>query len=257
MAIGLIGTSDTEAALDTLFDTNVDEELVGGALIGCGSASAVGKVVAKARSREDGPLWFCNCMSHAFWCNNRRLVTEYYTYVSTAEIADYLEQAEKEIADKSAVVHALEAIDSENIRTLLRRWAKRAGSADDPIVREDDEVRMSRLCFRELMQLGDEFAIPYFVDDGADYEVHVAHENLSHFPSRTVARELRNRLEAATDKTTTVRLLALLGRFGDSRDADLILPLLDDEDDFVANVACESLLRLTDPMLVPERWREL
>jgi hypothetical protein len=55
----------------------------------------------------------------------------------------------------------------------------------------------------------------------------------------------------------TARLLSLLGRFGNQTDKELILPYLDDSNELVANVACESLLRLTDPMLVPQEWREL
>ena len=42
-----------------------------------------------------------------------------------------------------------------------------------------------------------------------------------------------------------------------SGDEVLIRPFLDHPDDLIANVACESLLRLTDPMLVPQDWREL
>ena len=261
LALGLIGTADAEAALVTLFDTDVDDELVGGALIGCGSATAVSHVVKSARAREDGARWFCECMKHAFWTNNRRLPTEYYSYVQTTEITAYLEEIEKEITNKWDLLHAVREIDSEDIRALLRRWASRADSADDPVVRENKKLEMSALCYGELMRRGDEFAVPYVLDERADDKDHIyvpiTHENLSHFPSSTTAIELRNRLDSARDKSTTVRLLALLGRFGDSSDADLIRPFLADEDDFVSNVACETLLRLTDPLLVPKGWREL
>ena len=52
-------------------------------------------------------------------------------------------------------------------------------------------------------------------------------------------------------------MLSLLGRFGEPSDAGLPRQFLAHSDDLVANVACESLLRLTDPLLVPEYWREV
>ena len=51
-------------------------------------------------------------------------------------------------------------------------------------------------------------------------------------------------------------MLALLGRFGDASDGELVGKFLDHPDNLVGNVACESLLRLTDPLLVPDHWRE-
>jgi hypothetical protein len=52
-------------------------------------------------------------------------------------------------------------------------------------------------------------------------------------------------------------MLALLGLFGETHDAELVSQFQDHPDDMVANVACEAMLRLSDPMLVPDRWREL
>lgn len=168
---------------------------------------------------------------------------------------------EDEIENKWDVIHSIEAIDSADVRVLLRRWASRAGSAADPVVRADNQLKMSRLCYTELMRRGDASAVSYFVDERADKEdhlyVHLAADNLSHFPSDAVASELRSRIVALQDDSRVVCFLSLLGRFGDRSDEQLILRFLDHPDDVVANVACESLLRLTDPMLVPESWREL
>jgi len=200
-------------------------------------------------------------MQWAFWPNCRRYLTEYYTHVATSELVAYLADVENAVENKWDLVRAFEAIDSEEVRVLLRRWASRGGSADDPVLRDDDRLRMSRLCYAELMRRGDVSAIPYFVDERADEEdhlyVHLAADSLSHFTSEAVAGELRSRIAPLRDDSQVVCLLALLGRFGNCSDKGLILEFLDHPDDFVANVACESLLRLTDPMLVPDSWREL
>jgi hypothetical protein len=261
MALGLIGTAEAEIALNSLLGTEVDEGHVGAALICCGTSSAVAIVVAWARSRPDGPKWLCECMSRAFWPNNRRYRTEYYTHVATTELVAYLSETEKAVEIMRDVLHAFEAIDSEEVRQLLRRLAGRGGSAADPVVRDDGQLKMSRLCYSELMRRGDVSAVPYFVDERANEEdrvyVHLAADSRSHFPSEAVAAELRSRIVAARDDTRIASLLSLLGRFGNNGDEGLIRPFLDHPDDLVANVACESLLRLTDPMLVPENWREL
>lgn len=261
MALGMIGTPEAEAALNNLLGAEVNERYVGSALICRGSSSAVQRVVALAQSRLDGPKWLCECMSRAFWPNSRRFLTEYYTHIATTELVAYLADTENAVENKWDVVHAFAAIDSEEVRQLLRQWACRGTPADGPVLQDDDRVKMSRLSYTELMRRGDVSAVPYFVDERADEEdhiyVHLAADSLSHFPSEAVAAELRSRLAAARDATRVASLLSLLGRFGGSGDEGAIRPFLDHSDELVANVACESLLKLTDPMLVPENWREL
>ena len=121
---------------------------------------------------------------------------------------------------------------------------------------------MSCLCMEELTYRGEESAIPYVLDRWANNEkdstyVHLTTDHLRHFPSSSVAAEVRKRLSAASNDAQVVRMLSLLGRFGDASDEAIIRPFLDHVDDLVANIACESLLRLIDPLLVPESWREL
>jgi hypothetical protein len=173
----------------------------------------------------------------------------------------YLADVENAVENKWLLIRAFEAIDGEEVRVLLRRWASRGGSAADPVVRDDDQLKMSRLCYTELMGRGDVSAVPYFVDERADEEdhiyVHLAADSLSYFPSGAVASELRRRIVALRNDSRVVCLLSLLGRFGDCSDEGLIVQFLDHPDDYIANVSCESLLRLTDPTLVPENWREL
>ncbi len=261
MALGLIGISEAETALTSLLETEVDVGHVGAALLCCGTSSAVGRVLALARSRCDGPTWLCDCMSKAFWPNCRRHLTEHYTHVATTELVAYLAESEEAIENKEVAVLALEEIDSDEVRDLLRRWARQVETTADQAVQDHHTLIMSCGCYTELMRRGDVLALPYVLDQRADEKdyiyVYLTAENLGHFASEAVATELRNRLVSAKNNSQIARLLSLIGRFGDSRDEGLILPFLDHSDDLVANVACESLLRLTDPMLVPENWREL
>lgn len=262
LSLGFIGTPEAEEALRSLLDTEVDEQHITGALVNCGSPSAVSKAIEVARSKPEGPKWLCRCIGVAFSPHGHH-VGEYYTHVSTTDLVDYLASGEGQVApeDKWGLVRGLEQVDSEEVRGLLRQWASRSGTPADSEVRADDQLKMSHPCYDELMHRGDVFAIPYFLDYRADENddtyVHLAARNLSHFPSNEVAKALRGRLACIRDNSQAVRLLSLLGRFGDSSDEQLIRPYLDHPDDLVANVACESLLRLTDPMLVPEKWREI
>ena len=52
-------------------------------------------------------------------------------------------------------------------------------------------------------------------------------------------------------------MLSLLGRFGGPADGEIARRFLDHPDDRTANVAYETWLRLADPLLVPDQWREL
>jgi len=117
------------------------------------------------------------------------------------------------------------------------------------------------MCFWELRDRGDVSAIGYTLDQRADERddifVALASDHLRAFPSSAVAQQLRKRLDGATTSSETLRFLALLGRYGEQADAELANRFVDHPDDLVANVACEAMLRLSDPMLVPDRWREL
>jgi HEAT repeat protein len=259
-SLGFIGTKEAEEALNTLIGTEVDEQDVAGALICCGSCSAVSKAVELARLRPDGPKWLCECVHMAFWTRGYHR-GQFYTHISTAPLVDFLASNEKDVANKWDLVRAFEQIDSEEVRELLRQWAGQQGTPADAVVRDNDQLRMSALCYDELLKRGDEYAIKYYLDYRSNEEdfiyVHLAVDNLSHFPSERVAKALRSRLASAQEHSWTARLLSLLGQFGDSSDEGSIRPFLDHTDDRVANVACESLLRLTDPVLVPHQWREL
>jgi hypothetical protein len=259
--LGLIGTPEAERALNSLLGTGIDDVFVAGALMSCGSSFAVAKIVERARSRPDGPTWLADCMQRAFWPNSRRHVTEYYTHISTTELVAYLAEVEERTDQKWELIRIIEAIDSEDVRKLLRLWAGRKDSDTDRAIQVASPLRMSEACYDELMKRGDPDAIRHFVDCRAEDEdyvyVYVATQNLNHFPRANVADELRRRLASADGSSHIARLLSLLGRFGKSSDDALVRPYVDHSDDLIANVACETLLRLTDPMLVPDKWREL
>jgi HEAT repeat protein len=260
-SLGVIGTPEAEKALCELLDDGVDEDHIVPALIACGSASAMGIVVARAKKRLDGPEWLCEKASRLSWTRGWTR-GRYYTHIDMTEFVAYLNAAgcPRSPEKNWDLVHAFEQIDSPDVRRLLRKWAERRGTPADAVVRKDDTLRMSYLCARELTDRGDESAIPYVLNDWADRKdsiyVQLAADDLRNFPSHAVAEEVLKRL-AAADNSQATRMLALLGRFGDAADGERVRPFLTHVDDLVANVACESLLRLTDPLLVPEGWREI
>jgi hypothetical protein len=117
------------------------------------------------------------------------------------------------------------------------------------------------MCFEGLRERGDVSAIEFTLDQRADEKddiyVALASDHLRTFPVEAVADQIRARLKLATSTSETVRMLALLGRFGQQTDHELAVPYLNHADDLVANVACEIMLRLSDPLLVPNRWRTM
>jgi HEAT repeat protein len=258
-ALGFIGTHEAEQALHNLLGTTPNEQAVAMALICCGSRSAVSKAVEVARSRPEGPTWFCQCVGMASWKHGWRS-GEYYTHVATEELTEYFAAAEEQVIDdrRTEVLLALQHIDSQKVRELLKRWASKGDALTSSTDCSTKQAEFSHLCYEELMRRGDVFAVEHFLeyraDDRDDMFVRVAEHYLSHFPSDAVANALRPRFVGTLDNSAAFRLLWLLGRFGNGDDEALIRPYLDHADDLVANVTCEALLRLTDPMLIPDRW---
>lgn len=261
-SLGVIGTPEAEKALRELLADEVGEDYIVPALIACGSASAMSTVVARAKTRPDGPEWLCDQASRLSqtrgWTRGK-----YFTHIDMAEFVAYLDAADYSGSPNRIwnLVSALRQIDSVEVRRLLRKWAERRGTPCDPVMRTDDGLRMSDLCVRELVDRGDESAIQYVLDDLEERKeqsyVRVVADDLRHCPSQPVAVELRNRLAKAVENFQVAQMLSLLGMFGQACDSDLLQAYLNHPDDLVANVACESLLRLTDPLLVPEGWREV
>ena len=156
---------------------------------------------------------------------------------------------------------AFRQIDSPPVRGLLRKWGSRRESPQDPLAPKSDKRQMSDMCYEELRDRGDESAIGHTLDERADEKddiyVIIAADLLRPFQTVAVAEQIRLRLMTVTTASETLRMLALLGRFGEKVDAELASRFQDHPDDLVANVACEAMLRLSDSMLVPDRWREM
>jgi hypothetical protein len=263
-SLGLIGNPEAERALVRLLQSGKGgdfEETVLEALLLVGSASAVSIVVDRARSRQDGPHWLCKRLSGLDVRGWHR--GEFYTHIHTDELVDYLASSYNAASPEhvSGLGEAFRQIDSPAVRGLLQKWAGLRGSAQDPFVGENGRRRLSDICFEGLRDRGDESAIEYTLDEREDKDDHIylwiTADFLRPFPAAAIAVRLRLRLAAATTASETLRLLALLGRFGQAVDAELASRFQDHPDDLVANVACETMLRLSDPMLVPEYWRTM
>jgi hypothetical protein len=262
-SLGCIGTPAAETALCSLLGLDVDEQRIAGALVFCGSAPAVSKAIELARSKPEGPKWLCEGINKVFRIHGYHR-GRYYTHVATADLAAYFASVEGPFTgkDKWNVGDGVRQIDGTEIRQLLRKRASTISEHSDPINQSNHPSGMWHRDWEELMLRGDEIAIPYCLDARADDKdavyLYFAVDNLSRFPSAAVALELRQRFATVgNDLKQIVRLLALIGCFGSDEDELMIRPFLDHPDDLVANVACESLLRLTDPMVVPEKWREI
>jgi HEAT repeats len=264
-SLGLIGNLEAESALGRLLQYQKGEDfknMVLEALLCCGSEAAVAIVVKRAKASQDGPNWLCERIRRLAWTRGWRQ-GEYYTHIHTSELIDYLEsQYEAGSPEQNwRVVDAFRQIDSPPVRELLRKWGSRRGSSQDPLFRENDQRRLSDMCYEELRHRGDESAIGYTLDERADEKddiyVIIDDDLLRPFQTVAVAEQIRLRLMTATTASETLRMLALLGRFGEKVDAELASRFQDHPDDLVANVACEAMLRLSDSMLVPDRWREM
>ncbi|MBA4031123.1 MAG: hypothetical protein C0478_09585 [Planctomyces sp.] len=264
-SLGLIGNSEAETALGRLHQLQKGdgiEDHIFEALLCCGSPTAVAEVIKHASSRLDGSEWLCERLGRLSWMRGWRC-GEYYTHIYTAELVDYLKSHCKLGSPEKNwdIGDAFRQIDSPEVRTLLQKWGNRRGSPEDAVVRESDQRRLSDMCYWELRNRGDTSAISYTLDECADDrdDIYVARAALllQTFPTAAVANQLRSRLNVATTISETLRMLALLGRFGQQADAELAAKFVNYANGLVANVACETMLPLSDPLLVPGRWREM
>ncbi|MDX2038132.1 MAG: HEAT repeat domain-containing protein [Isosphaeraceae bacterium] len=264
-SLGLIGGTEAEAALERLLRLEKGDEFedrVMEAMLHCGTKSAVATVIDRARSKNDAARWLFTRLDRMSLARGWRR-GEFYTHIYCDELVDYL--ASEFPTDTPGwdpdVRDAFRVIDGPAVRRLLREWARRFGTDRSPHNAGNGTGKISNIYFEALRDRGDESALDDTLDerehDGDVFYVEMTARHLLNFERAEVRRRLHDRLEASRDATKSVRLLALLGRFGEQPDIALASRFLDDPDDLVANVACETMLRLSDPLLVPDRWREL
>jgi hypothetical protein len=264
-SLGLIGTHEAECALARLLSAAGHvhiENLLCEALLFCGSMHAVATLVQHANDRPDGQTWLCERLHRLMWFQGWHR-GEFYTHIHTAQLVQYLTTAGGNwtARQNSSLARAFNQIDGTEIRSLLRRWTGLRGSPDDLPVREEGDRRISDVAFEQLRERGDESAISFTLDQHGDKDdrlyIALTTSRLQHFSPDVIAERLRERLRTATTNSEIVRTLSLLGRCGRPGDAQLTRKFQDHSNDLVANVACETTLRLSDPLLIPDHWREL
>lgn len=210
-SLALIGTPDAEKALVELFSSSANGDDIFDGLILCGTETAMAMVVAEAKRRQDGLAWLCERLNQFAWKSEDN---RYFTNIHTTELVECLDAGYQPGTPEETwkLVHGLSRIDSPDVRRLLKKWAGRRGTPEDPPVHASNKRSMSDACFRELMNRGDESAISYVLDqrvnDIDDVYVWIARNNLEAFASVAVAAELRQRFSNAVDRHEIVRLLA-------------------------------------------------
>jgi hypothetical protein len=259
-SLGAIGTAEAERALVRLLDAGVEADWPVGGLFLHGSRSAVARVVAEAGKEGRGPHWLARMMQHAFFWRGHT-VGRYYTHIHDDELIAFLEANEQAFQGKEKwdLIHAVEQVDSENVRRLLRLLASRSGKPEDAVVREKDGLRASALAYWELLYRGDSVAVGHFVGEAISTDRRRAWvaRQLGRLPQDEVANHLRLAHGRPSGDEERAAIVRLVGFFGLPGDADLIRPFVDSGDDRLANAAYEALCRLTDPLLVPSRWSSL
>ena len=263
-SLGLIGGGRVEWALQELLCRGGDEKcdnVVSEALLLCGSKTAVRLVIEQAKSKSDGPHWLFERLNLLGWVRGSRR-DEFYIHIECDDLVAYLKSHYPKVppGQDRMILDAFGRIDGPPVRDLLREWAVETDSINIRL-NVDGGRRPSNIYFEILQQRGDESAIDYTLDEGegdrAEMYVSMVADRLQRFPKTAVLRNLRLRLAEESDKVRLASILALLGRYGEPDDAELAVEYLDHPDELVANLACETMLRLSDPLLVPDRWREL
>jgi hypothetical protein len=262
VSLGLIGTPEAEAALMGLIEQGADAERVATGLLLHGSEAAVARAVEVARARpERGAGWLARCPGHWTTCLGRT-AGRYFTHIHDARLVQYLWANEQAFRgeEKSALIHAVDQIDDENVREMLRTLASREGTAEDDVVRDGTDLRASTLAYRELARRGDGFAAEHFVREavGADERRSWAADRaLAGLPAEHVRMQLRLALDRAGNDDERAEVIRLLGFFGDEGDGEAVRQFVDSSDTELAEAAHEALCRLTDPLLIPPNWSRL
>ncbi len=257
-ALGAIGTAESERVLVQLLYAGKEADWLVSGLFLHGSPTAVARMVAEARKDGRGPHWLANLLRSSFMRLWGWSVGRFHTHVHDGELIAYLEEQEHEFRGpaKWDLLHAVEQIDSENVRRLLRKIAKRKGTPEDDVIWADNELRASGLAARDLMIREDAAAVEHFVLEAISSDKRRAWvaQDLVKLPRDAVASRLRAALSAADTDEQRATVVRLLGHFGNEEDAVAVRGFVESDSDDLANAAYEALCRLTDPLLVPADW---
>jgi HEAT repeat protein len=256
-ALGAIGTVEAERELVRLLDGGMEADWLVSGLFFHGSSLAVARVVMEARKEGRGPNWLAVRMRRAFrlwgWTAGR-----FYTHIQDAELIAYLDENEQALTGQAKwdLLHAVEGIDSENVRRLVRRIAGRHGTPEDVSIASNG-LMASTQAYVDLMHRGDTAAVEHFVAEAIrldDKRPAWAPRKLVLFPREEVARCLRQALTVADTIERRTAIVRLLGHFGREEDAEAVRGFVQSEDNELADAAYEAVCRLSDPLLVPADW---
>jgi hypothetical protein len=260
-SLGLIGTAMAEAALLGLLDDEDRVAPVSGALIVHGSRTAVGAAIDLSKGGPArGSKWLVQAVNDVLsgWGWRRGV---YFSHIHD-DFGAYLLESDPRFdgAENWEYFRLLEKVDSPSIRAVLRRLAQRSGSDSDAVVRDQDGLRASRLAYGELFERGDLWALPELiimcVGGDKSFGRYMA-ENLLRYPRSEVVEAVRRELARSPMPARRPELDRLLGFFGGPNDLESLRIDTESPDDILANEADEALLRLEDPLRLPDTWSSL
>ena len=226
-----------------------------GVLVGHGSTECVAMAVQMASKRSDGIRWLMEAASqtmtfrtHARW--------RFYTHVDSRPLIEIVAGGFRDLPteDQLEIVRDFHHFDGDRLREFLREVAhgEFAANAD-----AQEELAVRDAAMRALSERGDSTSTSRTIEKllcDKQFANSYGDRDLQNFAPQDLLKELTSRLTDETDSTRTIRLLRLIGEFGTSGDAHAIAGFLESDDPSVANAACETATRLSDPRLLPEDW---
>ncbi len=246
LGLGALGTADAADRLEHLLGT-VPDDWVAGALVLNGTRSAVERAVSIAeRNPTCGPSWLLEPVSIALGYRGWQRGV-YFTHIDPG-VFEYFRKHRSRLSkrDRWDLLMLLQHVDGAAVRELLRDIALSSG--------DEEEVRFSELAHDELGHRGDEWAIERYVREASRPGGRWRSRQLLQFSRRAVASVVRDLLSESEEPSEQATLLRLIGFFGESADAALLMPFKDSEILELANEAFEASVRLEDPLRLPEGW---
>jgi PBS lyase HEAT-like repeat-containing protein len=263
-SLATIRTAESESALVQLLDVPQLIQWVAGGLAFLGTESAVNRAIVAACETDDrGAAWLAEGVRHILFGHGFKR-GEYFRHVD-GRLFGFFKEHESRFpgAKKWDLVHVLEQFDGEEVRVLLRVLAGRAGTDADDVVREpnreNEALRASALAYDELYTRGDAWALSRLVAEcvkGGAWG-HYRSRELRIFQREAVGDAVRARLADTTAIAERVELNRLLGFFGSAEDVERFKEDIASPDEELANAAYEALMRLTDPLRLPDNWSSL